>query len=58
MIFDLPISSHRLLWCDRQSSGLPFAPKEAFKKADLDERQDLYTQLANECWSPKRLMEV
>lgn len=42
----------------RQSSGLPFAPKEAFKKADLDERQDLYTQLANECWSPKRLMEV
>ena len=37
---------------------LPFAPKGTFKKADLDERQELYIKLANLCWSPDRLKGI
>lgn len=40
------------------ATGLPFAAKAEFAKADLDQRQELYTALANHCWSPQRLMEV
>jgi len=36
-------------------SGLPFRAHPEFKKSDLDERQDLYTQLAELVWSPTRL---
>jgi hypothetical protein len=36
-------------------SGLPFRPLSAFKKADLDERQRLYQQLAERIWNPERL---
>ena len=41
-----------------ETAGLPFAAKEAFLKADLDDRQALYIALANLCWSPDRLAEV
>ena len=40
------------------TSGLPFSPKSEFRKADLDERQELYADLANVCWSPNRLNEI
>lgn len=36
-------------------SGLPFRPHPQFKKADLDARQKLYIQLAEQIWSPDRL---
>lgn len=35
--------------------GLPFRAHPAFKKADLDARQDLYRRLAEQIWSPERL---
>lgn len=38
-----------------ERSGLPFKPYEHFKKADLDERQRLYIQLAERTWSVDRL---
>lgn len=38
-------------------SGLPFRPHPEFNKADLDARQVLYQQLAEQVWSPKRLEE-
>lgn len=34
---------------------LPFRPHESFKRNDLDERQDLYRQIAEEIWNPARL---
>lgn len=36
-------------------SGLPFKPHTQFRKADLDDRQELYIQLASQIWSPDRL---
>ena len=42
----------------RQATGLPFTAKEAFKKADLDDRQALYIALAKLCWSPDQLEKV
>ncbi|HXK43859.1 MAG TPA: DUF262 domain-containing protein [Anaerolineae bacterium] len=41
-----------------ERSGLPFKPYEHFKKADLDERQRLYTQLAEQTWSIERLSAI
>jgi hypothetical protein len=38
-------------------SGLPFKSHEQFKKADLDERSDLYCQLAQQVWNPDDLLE-
>lgn len=38
-----------------KQSGLPFRPHPQFKKADLDARQKLYIQLAEQIWSPDRL---
>ncbi len=35
--------------------GLPFKAHPAFKKQDMDERQNLYTKLAEIIWSPERL---
>lgn len=40
-----------------EESGLPFRPHREFKKADLDARQQLYQQLANQIWSPDRLAQ-
>ena len=39
-----------------ENSGLPFVPHAAFKKADLDARQDLYRRLAEQIWNPDNLM--
>jgi uncharacterized protein with ParB-like and HNH nuclease domain len=36
-------------------SGLPFRPYKSFKKADLDERQELYRLICEQIWSPSRL---
>jgi hypothetical protein len=37
-------------------SGLPFHKHPEFKKADLDARQDLYNQIAEQVWSPNNLL--
>lgn len=39
-------------------SGLEFKPHKEFKKKDLDERQDLYIELAEKIWSPERLKVI
>lgn len=38
-----------------ERTGLPFRPHESFKRDDLDKRQDLYRQIAEEIWNPARL---
>ena len=38
-----------------ENSGLVFEPHSEFKKADLDERQQLYLSLAEKVWDLKRL---
>lgn len=38
-------------------SGLPFRPHEHFRRADLDERCELYRRLAERVWDPAGLME-
>jgi hypothetical protein len=40
-----------------QRSGLPFKPHPEFRKQDMDERQDLFCQIAEQLWSPERLLE-
>ncbi len=35
---------------------LPFKPHEDFRRADLDERQDLYREIAKRVWDPDRLL--
>lgn len=37
-------------------TGLPFQPHSAFRKQDLDDRQILYTLLAEQIWNPSRLI--
>lgn len=37
-----------------QQSGLPFKPYVQFRKADMDERQELYRMICEEIWSPDR----
>jgi len=39
-------------------TGLLFKPHSQFKKADQDERQKLYIQLAEYTWRPERLKEI
>ena len=41
-----------------QATGLSFRPMSVFHKAELDERQELYTNLASLCWSPARLNDI
>lgn len=41
-----------------KESGLPFRGHAGFKKADLDARQALYQQLAEQIWSPERLAQA
>lgn len=41
-----------------KATDLPFRPMQDFRKADLDERQKLYTAIASRCWSPDRLKEI
>ena len=38
-------------------SGLPFKANPQFRKGNLDARQDLYRQLAEQIWSPERLAQ-
>ena len=40
-----------------RESGLPFEACPQFRKVDLDARQDLYRQLAEQIWSPERLVQ-
>ena len=40
-----------------EESGLPFRAHREFKKTDLDARQHLYQQLAEEIWNPDSLEE-
>jgi hypothetical protein len=40
-----------------EKSGLPFTPHAHFLKANLDDRQELYRQLADHIWNPARLNE-
>lgn len=37
-------------------TGLPFKAHAGFKKADLDEQQELYRRMAEELWNPDRLI--
>lgn len=39
-------------------SKLPFKPHDEFRKKDLEERQELYCQLAEIVWSPKRIEKI
>ena len=39
-----------------QESGLPFAPMDRFKKADLEARSELYRQIAGHIWNPDDLV--
>lgn len=41
-----------------EQSGLPFRPHAEFRKADLDDRQELYGLLADYIWNPARLDEA
>ena len=40
-----------------QKTGLPFRAHEGFKKADLDDRGDLYRRIAERIWNPDRLLQ-
>jgi hypothetical protein len=40
-----------------QESGLPFRTHGKFQKNDLDARQKLYQQLAEQIWNPERLAQ-
>ena len=39
----------------QRESGLPFKPHETYKKHDLDTRQELYRQIADQIWNPDLL---
>jgi len=39
-----------------KESGLPFRPHEHFRKADLDERGELYRLIAERLWNPDDLL--
>ena len=40
----------------RQESGLPFKAHAEFKKADLEQRSELYRQIAERIWNPAELL--
>ena len=40
-----------------KESGLPFQAHADFRKADLDARQELYRQIAEQIWNPKILLQ-
>ncbi len=42
----------------KERSGLPFRPHTKFNKDDLDERQELYRQIAERIWSPETIYEA
>ncbi|HKV58429.1 MAG TPA: hypothetical protein VJO32_09100 [Ktedonobacteraceae bacterium] len=46
--------SHPSFLSLKEDRNLPFKPHPTFKKADLDDRQQLYKLLCKEIWSPQR----
>ena len=40
-----------------RASGLPFKPMAEFKKADLEDRSELYRQIAERIWNPADLLK-
>jgi len=40
----------------RQESGLPFKPHAEFNKTDLEQRSELYRQIAERIWNPAELL--
>jgi uncharacterized protein DUF1524 len=40
----------------KERSGLPFVAHTEFKKADLDQRSQLYREIAERIWSPTNLL--
>ena len=43
-------------WQFVKRTGLSFRAHEGFKKADLDERGELYRQIAKRIWDPDQLL--
>jgi uncharacterized protein with ParB-like and HNH nuclease domain len=41
-----------------QQSGLPFEPHQHFKKVDIEKRQNLYKDIAEQIWNPNKLFEI
>ena len=41
-----------------QESGLPFRAHDRFERQDLEARQRLYEQLAEQVWSPQRVLDA
>ncbi len=41
-----------------KESGLPFKAHPSFKKADLEERGELYRLIAEQAWNPDDLLKV
>jgi len=42
--------------CFKEESGLPFVPHAEFNKADLENRSQLYRQIAERIWNPADLL--
>jgi uncharacterized protein with ParB-like and HNH nuclease domain len=40
----------------KQSTGLPFRAHAEFKKADIDDRQALYLEIAKQVWNPQQII--
>lgn len=40
-----------------ENSGLPFRPHESFRKAEVDDRQQLYIALASQVWNSDRVQQ-
>jgi hypothetical protein len=40
-----------------KESSLPFRPHAVFRKADLDDRNDLYRKIADQMWDPRQLLQ-
>lgn len=40
-----------------EHSSIPFRPHESFKKADFEERFELYKQIAKQVWNPEQLLK-
>ena len=41
-----------------KSSGLPFRPHSVFRRNDLDDRQKLYSAVAEMIWDPRNLLQL
>lgn len=41
----------------KERTGLPFRPHEEFRKADVDDRQALYLEIAKRVWDPRIILD-